>query len=172
VVAWQNFYILVGTAAATLIGLMFVALTFGASAMQGQKIENPEMTRAFLDPTLTHFVQVLVTSCFMLVPAISNPVLGALLAAVAIFRMAALVRVYRHMRAAHAKHNDLEAVDWIQGIGIPLVMHVLLGCGAVLFMLGWSVLVLVAIVTIVVLLNGIYGAWELVVWIALTRSQK
>jgi hypothetical protein len=170
VIAWQNFYILVGTAAATLIGLMFVAITFGASAMG--KIENPEVTRAFLDPTLTHFVQVLVTSCVMLVPTIEPRVLGALLAAVALYRIGSLSRVYRHMRTAHQKNADLELSDWVQGIFLPLAMHLLLIATAVLFITGSSPLALVAIVTIVVLLNGIYGAWETVVWIALTRLQK
>ena len=54
------------------------------------------------------------------------------------------------------------AIGWASGVRLY----------AVLFIVGSSALVLVAIVTIVVLLNGIYGAWELVVWIALTRSQK
>ena len=169
-IAWQNFYMLVGAAAATLIGLMFVAITFGASMMG--KIENPEITRAFLDPTLSHFVQVLLTACFMLVPSIQPQVLGALLGAVALFRMGSLVRVWRHMRTAQRNNGDLEASDWIQGIVLPLAMHALLAAGAVMFVIGSSALVLVAIVTLVVLLNGIYGAWELVVWIALTRSQK
>ncbi len=169
-IAWQNFYTLVGAAAATLIGLMFVAITFGASTMG--KIENPEITRAFLDPTLSHFVQVLLTACFMLVPSIDPRVLGALLGAVALFRTGSLWRVYRHMRTAHQRHNDVELSDWMQGIGVPLAMYVLLGAAAVLFVIGVSALVLVAVVTIVVLLNGIYGAWELVVWIALTRSRK
>jgi hypothetical protein len=172
VVAWQNFYTLVGAAAATLIGLMFVAITFGASTMGLGKIENPEITRAFLDPTLSHFVQVLLTACFMLVPSIDPRVLGALLGAVALFRVGALWRTYRHMRTAQQRHNDLELSDWIQGIGVPLATHLLLGASAVLFIMGSSALVLVAIVTIVVLLNGIYGAWELVVWIALTRARK
>jgi hypothetical protein len=170
VIAWQNFYILLGTAAATLIGLMFVAITFGSSMMG--KVENREGTRAFLDPTLTHFVQVLVTSCFMLVPWMSGTVLGALLAAIAAFRLFALVRVFRHMRAAHQKHGDLELSDWMQGIAIPLVMHLMLGVTAAMSIAGSNVLSLVAIVTVVILLNGIYGAWELVVWIALTRSQQ
>ena len=169
-IAWQSFYTLVGAAAATLIGLMFVAITFGASMMG--KIENPDTTRAFLDPTLSHFVQVLLTSCIMLVPSIQPSVLGALLGAVALFRIGTLARVWRHMRVAQQRHNDLELSDWVQGIFIPLAMHLLLAASAVLFVIGWSALVLVAIVTIVVLLNGIYGAWELVVWIALTRSQK
>ena len=169
-IAWQSFYTLVGAAAATLIGLMFVAITFGASTVR--KIENPEISRAFLDPTLSHFVQVLLTACFMLVPAIDPRVLGALLGAVALFRIGSLWRIYRHMRTAQQRHNDLELSDWIQGIGVPIVMYVLLAAAAVLFVIGGSALVLVAVVTIVVLLNGIYGAWELVVWIALTRSQK
>jgi hypothetical protein len=170
VIAWQNFYILVGTAAATLIGLMFVAITFGSSMMG--KVENREGTRAFLDPTLTHFVQVLVTSCFMLVPWMGATVLGALLAVIAAFRIVSLTRIYRHMRAAHRKHGDLELSDWMQGIVVPLAMHLTLGVSAAMSIAGRNVLSLVAIVTIVILLNGIYGAWELVVWIALTRSQQ
>jgi hypothetical protein len=79
---WENFYLLVGTAAATLIGLMFVAITFGASFVEVKEVAT---ARAFLDPTLSHFVQVLLTACFVVVPSIRPAVLGALLVALAVF---------------------------------------------------------------------------------------
>jgi hypothetical protein len=37
---WQSFYLLVGAAAATLIGLMFVAVTFGSSLVTMQASES------------------------------------------------------------------------------------------------------------------------------------
>ena len=161
---------LVGAAAATLIGLMFVAITFGASRMG--KIENPEATRSFLDPTLTHFVQVLLTACFMLVPEIRPQVLGGLFLVIVLLRVASLSRQWRHMRDAQSKNSDLELSDWIQGIYLPLAMHVTLGVAGVLFAMDRAPLVVVAVVTTVILLNGIYGAWELVIWIALTQSSS
>jgi hypothetical protein len=46
--AWQNFYLLVGTAAATLAGLMFIAVTFGSDLVTP---ETSAAARSFLDPT-------------------------------------------------------------------------------------------------------------------------
>src|SRR5438093_1187205 len=103
---WQNFYLLIGTAGATLVGLMFVAVTFGASA---SPIEASDTTRSFIDPTFTHFVQVLVTACLMLVPSMTPALLGGLLLALGLLRMVALIRVYAHMKAAQKRHADLEA---------------------------------------------------------------
>jgi hypothetical protein len=165
---WQNFYILVGTAAATLIGLMFVAITFGASMV---KVENSESTRAFLDPTLTHFVQVLVTACLMVIPSMGSMTLGGLLLVIGVFRGTALARVFRHMRAAAAKNSDIELSDWMSGIVVPLLAHALVVASGVGFLMGRFAFGFLAIATLAVLLNGIYSAWELVVWIALTRSR-
>ncbi len=167
--SWQNFYLLVGTAAATLIGLMFVALTFGASLV---KVKDAAATRAFLDPTLTHFVQVLVTACCMCAPSIGPLVLGALLALLGVLRVVALVRVHRHMREAQRVHNDIEISDWITGVILPLAAYLLLvGCG-VAFMLDHAAFSVLALVTVAVLMNGIYGAWELMIWLALSRARK
>src|ERR1700751_5198657 len=95
---WQNFYMLAGTAAATLIGLMFVAVTFGASLVTRQTTES---ARAFLDPTFTHFVEVLVTACLLTIPTMSPMVLGVFLLGISVVRTTALFWVYRHMREAH-----------------------------------------------------------------------
>ena len=166
---WQNFYVLVGTAAATLIGLMFVAITFGASLVTRQTSES---ARAFLDPTFTHFVQVLLTACLVTIPTMGPTVLGVLLLAVGALRTAALFRVFRHMRAAHRTHHDIELSDWLTGIAIPLLCYLLLGATGVAFLTGYlAAFTVLAIATIASLLNGIYGAWELLLWMAVTRAQ-
>jgi hypothetical protein len=167
---WQNFYLLLGTAAATLIGLMFVAVTFGSSRID--RVERPEIMRAFLDPTLSHFVQVLVTACLFLIPPMTSTIIGGLLMAVAAFRVAALVRVHARMKEAHWANGDLEISDWISGIVLPIAEHIGLGASGVLFAVGRPPFVMLAVVTMLVLLNGVYGAWELTVWIAVTRPPQ
>jgi hypothetical protein len=166
---WQNFYILVGTAAATLVGLMFVAITFGASLVN---VENAESVRSFVDPTFAHFVQVLFVACLVAIPPMSPWLLGGLLIAIALLRSSVLVRVFRHMREAHRIHNDIELSDWLSGIIIPFVCYLLLGASGVAFILhlaaAWIGL---AIVTVGILLTGIFGAWELMMWLALTRAR-
>jgi hypothetical protein len=163
--SWQNFYLLVGTGAATLIGLMFVAVTFGSSLITAET----DTARSFLDPTIFHFMQVLYTSCLLLVPTIGPAPLGMLLAAAGIFRLATLVRVYRNMKAASARSHDIEWSDWLSGIVIPLVAYSGLTVAGIEFVTTGRAFNLVAIVTIVILFNAIYSAWELLIWLALTR---
>jgi hypothetical protein len=167
---WQSFYLLVGTAAATLAGLMFLAITFGS------ELVTPDSTasvRSFLDPTFNHFVQVLLVACLMVIPTMTPTLAGVLLLVVAVLRASALVRVYRHMREAHRVHQDIELSDWLTGIVIPLTTYGLLATAAVGFLLGWAAAFDgLAIVTMALLLNGVFGAWELMVWLALARTRR
>src|SRR5215831_5820427 len=95
---WQNFYLLTGTAAATLTGLMFVAVTFGSSLVTR---ETASVSRAFLDPTYHHFVQVLLTACVVTVPVLGSTALGVLLLLAGLLRLIDLRRVFGHYLAAH-----------------------------------------------------------------------
>jgi len=165
--SWQNFYILTGTAAATLIGLMFVAVTFGAGLMSAQSTPS---ARAFIDPPFTHFVTVLLTGCLLLIPTMSATVLGVALIAVTLLRTVALVNVQRRMREAHAKFGDIELSDWMMGVVLPFCCYVaLVVAGAGFVMLKTVAFDVLAVVILVVLLLGVFGAWELMIWLALTR---
>src|ERR1700683_1906710 len=53
---WDNFFIMARTAAATLIGLLFVSVTVGAGFSTSRIVHG---TRGFLTPTLVHFGAVL-----------------------------------------------------------------------------------------------------------------
>ena len=168
--SWQNFYLLVGEASATLIGLMFVAITFGASLITE---ETSASARSFIDPTFTHFVHVLVTACLMVIPNMSTTALGVLFALLALVRASALIRIFRHMREAQAKHNDIELSDWLSNIVVPSACYLTLAAAGVAFVVGHPIaFALLAAVTIAIMLNGVFGAWELMVSMAVTRSRR
>src|SRR6185312_845077 len=167
---WQNFYLLVGTAAATLIGLMFVAVTFGASLMTA---EASPSARAWLDPPFAHFVTVLFTAAVMVSPLTSALPIAAALLIVPLMRSLALVRVYRRMREAHARYQDIELSDWMSGVVLPLVCYMALLASGAGFVGGYPIAFAgLAAVIVVILLLGVFGAWELMMWLALTRLRR
>ncbi|WP_376793983.1 hypothetical protein [Thermogemmatispora sp.] len=63
---WQNFYVIIGSASATLIGLMFVVMTFVASRERHQTTE--ETIGAFATPTVIHLGAVLLTAVVLTAP--------------------------------------------------------------------------------------------------------
>jgi hypothetical protein len=62
---WDNFFIVAGTAAATIIGLLFVAITVGMGFPTSSIVHG---TRGFLTPTLVRFGGVLFLSMAVLAP--------------------------------------------------------------------------------------------------------
>lgn len=74
---WQNFYTLLGEAAATLTGLMFVAASLGARLISD---EADSKVRTFLTPTVVHFSLVLLLAALMNVPTQTRAALTAQLA--------------------------------------------------------------------------------------------
>jgi hypothetical protein len=58
------------------------------------------------------------------------------------------------MRTANRAHHDVELSDWVTAIVLPASCHALL-----------------AVVTIAILVIGVFGAWELILWMVLSRAQ-
>src|SRR2546428_13381468 len=73
---WQTFYFLVGGAAAGLVGLTFVAITVGSGQIGKQEIPG---LRTFVNPSLIHFIYVLVTASVVVMPTVTRMQLGILL---------------------------------------------------------------------------------------------
>jgi hypothetical protein len=63
---WHDFYELIGAAAATLVGLMFVAASVGAGVFT---LERQVALRSFLSPTVVAFSVVLASSLIGIMPA-------------------------------------------------------------------------------------------------------
>jgi hypothetical protein len=63
---WHDFYMLLGTASAALVALLFVAVSIGASFLTA---ERSIATRTFMSPVVFHFSTLLLTSLVALVPS-------------------------------------------------------------------------------------------------------
>ncbi|HZP74982.1 MAG TPA: hypothetical protein VFB45_02450 [Pseudolabrys sp.] len=62
---WHDFYTLVGTAGATLVALLFVAISLGAGFLTQ---ERARMTRIFISPVVVHFGAVFFVAAISLIP--------------------------------------------------------------------------------------------------------
>jgi hypothetical protein len=63
---WHDFYMLLGTASAALVALLFVAASIGASFFTP---ERSIATRTFMSPVVFHFSTILMLSLVALVPS-------------------------------------------------------------------------------------------------------
>jgi hypothetical protein len=162
---WQNFYMLAGTASATLIGLMFVAISFGARLVPTQ---TESSVRAFVTPTVIHFGIVLILSSFTLMPAYSNVWLAIMLGAVGGVGTLYCLGILRQMMQLHrVKEEGLHPTHWTWNLILPMAAYLLiLGVGlGLLLNLSWLLNGL-ALAVICLIIVGLHNAFDLMMWIA------
>ncbi len=75
---WHDFYELLGGAAATLVGLTFVAASIGAGILTR---DHESAMKVFITPTVVHFSAILVACLLILAPLASETSLAVLLLA-------------------------------------------------------------------------------------------
>jgi hypothetical protein len=160
---WHDFDLMVGTAAATLVGLMFVAASIGASIYTEKN--RPGM-QAFISPTVVHFTSVLVLALFALVPTHEWLTLAGLLALVG--AAGAIYSANLWTQLFVRRRFDVDIVDRLFYAAIPLLGYVLLLLAA-FFLLRQSEagLDLLAAAQITLLLAGIRNAWDMMMWIVI-----
>src|ERR1700734_2094972 len=86
---WHDFYLVVGTAGATLLALLFVAVSLGTGFLTE---ERQEATRTFLSPVVIHFTSVFFLSAVALFPSHQAKFFAALIGATAL--IGAIVSTY------------------------------------------------------------------------------
>jgi uncharacterized membrane protein len=64
--AWRDFYLLQGGAAATLVALLFVAVSVGIGYLTTKRLRD---ARAFMNPVVGHFTAVFAASALALAPS-------------------------------------------------------------------------------------------------------
>lgn len=161
---WENYFGMLGTASAGLIGLLFVVvtLTSGFETTQAQRGQALYMT-----PTGLNFASVLAVCAVTLAPGLSPMVMAAALGAVALFGLGNGVRssigIARPQNPTDRPHwSDF----WCYGAA-PVVIYLGLGAAAigVANRASWAVYALAGTLLFQLLL-GIRNAWDLVTYIA------
>ncbi|MBZ9750012.1 hypothetical protein K7W42_03950 [Deinococcus sp. HMF7604] len=163
---WETFYLLTGTAGATLAGLMFVAVTVGERATDRQRLP---ILRMHSDPALLAFVLNLVLSAALLIPSLTREWLGTLLLSAGGLGLVYLTVVLRHLhRRVQMRGWDL--ADWLWYAAAPIGACVLLLWSGTLTLSRHShaALNLTGLTALVLLVMGIRNAWDLVTF-ALAR---
>lgn len=159
--AWHDFYMVVGTGAAALTGLLFVIVSLGPRVVAPQANKG---VRGFVSPIATHFTTVLVASSIMLVPGLPLPVLGGFFVGGGCGGIVytAWTRVHKLWRA-----NNLSALDWIWYAAMPVLCFALIAASGALIMAGLAIgLYVIAGATLLLVVVGIRNAWDIVLWVA------
>jgi len=164
---WSNFFIMAGTAGATLIGLLFVALTVGTGF---STVRGLHSTRAFLTPTLVHFGTVLFQCLAVLAPWPSMWPIGILLGLDGLAGLAYQIHVILMQRKVAFASPD--RVDWVLFSIAPALGYTSLTVGGVGLIAEKSFApYAIAGAIMLLLFAGVHGAWDLTVRIARNRDK-
>jgi hypothetical protein len=164
---WENFYMMAGTAAATLIGLLFVAVTVGTGFSKSRIVHG---SRGFLTPTLIRFVGVLFLSLAVLAPWPSARPIGIVLSLGGLAGLAYQIKVIVARRKVGLVLPGWG--DWLPYVGVPALGSgsLIVGAAGLLAERSFAPYA-IAGATALLLFAGIYGAWDLTLWMIKNREK-
>jgi hypothetical protein len=167
--SWDNFFILAGGAAATLMGLLFVAVTVGGTGFSAARIIDG--ARGFLTPALIHFGTVLLQALAVLVPWRSLWPIGIIFGVGGLMGLAYEIAVVVRRHKAGLVLPDWR--DWLPYVGLPTVGCASLVVGAIGLINEKSFAPYgIAAAATLLLFAGLYGAWDLTLWIMKNRDKS
>ena len=166
---WENFYFMIGSAGAGLVGLLFVVVTL---TPPGDRSRVERGQRMYMTPIALAFALVLSISAVAVAPGLLRWESGALIAALAAVGLVNGVRAT--IWHAQPRPDSTEPPHWSDfwmygvtptAIYAGLILAALAaGAGAVGAVDGLAALVLA------LLLAGLRNAWDLITWIAPLRA--
>jgi hypothetical protein len=160
---WEGFYVITGSSAAALTGLMFVVITLTA---ERRISKDGAGVHAFATPTVFHFGVVLLLAGIMTTPAHTPASLAFCLAITGLGGLAYVGSVARMM----LQQTDYAPVlsDKVWHVSLPALAYALVLVAA--FLLREhpeAALRIVGLVTMGVLFIGIHNAWDAAVWVSI-----
>ena len=167
---WQNFSVIIGSAAATLTGLMFVVITLIAGARVRMPSPSGGALGAFSTPNVMHFGAVLLVAAILSAPWQALWYAGLLLGLSGLWGVSYVIIVLRRAR----RQTDYQPVleDWLWHTVFPLISYTALFIAA-LVLLGnpAPALFVIAAAAVLLLFIGIHNAWDNVTYTALELSR-
>ena len=167
---WENFYVMLGSAAGSLIGLMFVVVTLTAGLDRAMASRGQDL---YMTPTIASFGIILAVSAATLAPGVPRLTLSVIVAVGALAGMAAALRAMAGiMRPRPSGIQPHWSDAWLYGACPAFVFAALIGAAAGLAAsAGWSAYALAALL-VILLLVCIRNAWDLITAIAPARRNN
>jgi len=162
---WHEFYGLVGTAAAALLALLFVAVSIGAGTLPP---DSAGPTRTYTSPVAFHYTAVMFVSALALVPTETPALLGVLLGGSAMIGIAYAGFIIRRLLT-----DRIADLPDRLGYGLaPLGSYCGILVAAVLFHVGSARAAdVLATGVMVLLIVNVRNAWDLLLVMARRRNQ-
>ena len=158
---WGEFFLLAGSAAAVLIGLIFVVISLMQDRSRSTVLAGAKL---YMGPIVLGVSFALVLSAAALTPGIDRSSFAAVAAIVAAW---GLVRGLMSTVGIRKLGKDVHWTDlWFYGV-LPSALYLALGFDALAFAWAWSGAHYgLAVVTTALLLLAIRNEWDLITWIA------
>ncbi len=167
-IAWENFYVIIGSGAAALTGLQFVVITLIAGR---ETHRSSEAIAAFGSPTIVHFGSALLVAAILTAPWPALTPAAAPLGLCGLGGVAYAVLVTRRAR----RQQDYQPVreDWLWHVILPFICYIALVAAAILLIEHETeALFGIGSVTLLLLFIGIHNSWDNVTYITFEIRQK
>jgi hypothetical protein len=157
--AWHDFFVLIGTAAATLIGAMFVVVSIGIGILTRDRLVA---IHTFFSATVIHLSTTFFGCALTMVPAVEPRWLAAIAGVAGLGGMVYSGSVIR----GFDQHGGTDRSDWFWYAIFPLIGYAVLVVSACLGLRDTVAGVdLFAAVVTFMLIAGIRNAWDMLVFL-------
>jgi hypothetical protein len=165
---WGNFYVIVGSSAGALTGLMFVVITLIAGTRAPR---SSQQVATFGTPTVVHLSAALFIAALLSAPWQALWHVALLLGIFSLGGVIYSIIVLRRALRQTTYKPVLE--DWLWHSVFPFASYIALVVAAILLP-GNPVLALfiIAAVTVLFLFIGIHNSWDTVTYVVLQLSQR
>jgi hypothetical protein len=163
---WDNFYVILGSAAAALLGLTFVVI-----ALISDRRTNPAGMAGYITPTVVHFGTVLGLSCFVSVPHQNVIGLSLGFGATATGLLIYTGAITANMRR-FAKDYVPVPEDWIWHVILPVLVYGgLLAMALLLWREPRESMYGIASALLLLLFVGIHNSWDVAVSVTVQKKK-
>ena len=154
---WHECFIVLGAAAGTLIGAMFVVVSIASGLVRGGELTG----RIFVTPTIVHLAFVLMSCAFTLVPSLNRLTFGATAGVAGIVFLGYAGRNVFHI----GRRRELEWSDRLWYGVAPLLAYLLVIVGAILVLeAAPGAVETLALALALLVISGIRDAWDLILF--------
>jgi len=166
--SWHEFYSLLGTASATMVGLLFVAASVGSGVFTSGR---RAALRVFLSASVVNFSLTLAASLVMLAPVADLRWVAAVVLACGLFGLAHSCLAWRDT-LHDGLISSIDTEDRVWYMALPILGYLcIIGSAVALALQPTAGCAALAASTGLLLAIGVHNAWDITLWIITRRRE-